>query len=107
MRNVHEKEAKERMRLDEYVRTTGLISNRVAMLEEDFSTLSSTCNSAAKSPPVDPSEEKFQALEAEIVEAKKNIEEVLAKQEELMNELQQMKEYRMMKKKRHHRLLLL
>lgn len=71
MRNVHEKEAKERMRLDEYVRTTGLISNRVAMLEEDFSTLSSTCNSAAKSPPVDPSEEKFQALEAEIVEAKK------------------------------------
>lgn len=66
-----EKDSKCWMNSDEYARSTGLMSDRVTKLEEEFSTLSSTCNLAAKTPPVDPSGERIKCLEAELAETKK------------------------------------
>lgn len=59
MRNVYEKEVKEWMRLDEYVRMMGFILNCVVMFEEDFSILFLMCNLVVKLFLVDFFEEKF------------------------------------------------
>lgn len=66
-----EKDSKEWINSDEFARSTGLMSNRVAKLEEEFNMLSSTCSLAAKTPPVDPSAERIKCLEAELAETKK------------------------------------
>lgn len=66
-----EKDSKCWIKSDEYARSTGLMSDRVAKLEEEFSILSSTCNLAAKTPPLDPSAERIKCLEAELAETKK------------------------------------
>lgn len=94
-----EKDSRDWLSADEFARSTGLISNRVTRLEEEFSILSSTCGAAAKAPALDPSTERIKALEAELAETKKHMKEVLAKQEDLVNELEQMKEHHKKKEK--------
>lgn len=66
-----EKDSRIWLSADEFARSTGIISNRVARLEEDFGILSSTCSKAARTPALDPSAERIKALEAELAETKK------------------------------------
>lgn len=66
-----EKDSRDWPSADEFARSTGLISNRVTRLEEEFSILSSTCSAAAKAPALDPSAERIKALEVELAETKK------------------------------------
>jgi len=99
-----EKDSKEWINSDEFARPTGLMSNRMAKLEEEFNMLSSTCSLAAKTPQVDPSAERIKCLEAELAETKKNMQAVLAKQQDLVEALEQMKEFCNMKKKPTHKL---
>lgn len=66
-----EKDSKCWMHSDEYARSTGLMSDRVTKLEEEFNTLTTTCDLAAKAPQVDPSAERIKCLEAELSDTKK------------------------------------
>ncbi|KAG0577325.1 hypothetical protein KC19_5G148100 [Ceratodon purpureus] len=88
----------------EFARSTGVMSNRVKKLEEEFNMLTSTCSLAAKIPAVDPSAERIKSLEAELAETKKTLQVVEAKQQDLVETLEQMKEFRKMKKKSTHKL---
>jgi hypothetical protein len=83
---------------DEFARSTCIISSRVTRLEEDFGILSTTVTQATRAPAVDPSAERIRALESELAETKKNLKEVLAKQEDFMNMLEQLKDSAKMKK---------
>lgn len=65
-----EKESKDWINSDEFARSTGLLSNRVTKLEEEFNILSSTCSLAAKPLPLDPSAERIKCLEAELAKSK-------------------------------------
>jgi len=96
-----EKDSKFWMTADEVARSTGDMSNRVTKLEEEFSTLSSTCNLAAKTPAGDPSADRIKCLEAELAETNKNLQDVLGEQKKLFEEVEQMKET--MKMKAHHK----
>jgi hypothetical protein len=98
-----EKDDKCWMHSDEYARSTGLMSDRVTKLEEEFNTLSTTCNLAAKAPQVDPSAERIKCLEAELSDTKKSLQVVLEKQKDLVNSLEEIKEYQKTKQKPHHK----
>jgi len=66
-----EKDSKFWMTADEVARSTGDMSNRVTKLEDEFSTLSSTCNLAAKTPVGDPFADRIKCLEVELAETNK------------------------------------
>lgn len=87
------------MKADEFARLSCLISNRVARLEGEVTMLSSTCSLASKKHTVDPSAERIKCLEAELAETKKDIKEIIAKQQDLIVAIEQMGEYRKMKQK--------
>lgn len=99
-----EKESKDWINSDEFARSTGLLSNRVTKLEEEFNILSSTCSLAAKPLPLDPSAERIKCLEAELAKSKEILQAVLARQKDLDEALEQMKESRKTKKKSIHKL---
>ncbi|XP_024377873.1 phosphatidylinositol/phosphatidylcholine transfer protein SFH12 isoform X1 [Physcomitrium patens] len=93
------KDSQDWMKADEFARLSCLISNRVARLEGEVTMLSSTCSLASKKHTVDPSAERIKCLEAELAETKKDIKEIIAKQQDLIVAIEQMGEYRKMKQK--------
>uniref|UniRef100_A0A7I4DR98 CRAL-TRIO domain-containing protein n=1 Tax=Physcomitrium patens TaxID=3218 RepID=A0A7I4DR98_PHYPA len=88
------KDSQDKMKADEFAKTTELITSRMTRLEKDITILSSTCL-AAKTVPVYPSAERIEYLEAELAETKK---------EELIATLEQMRELCKKKKKSTSRL---